>query len=143
MADTLDYHGKTPAGHKPDAQDAHEHVDPLKSYLIVFVSLLGLLLLTVFAYQFDMGMLNTFIALVIASIKGLLVMLVFMHLRHGTKLTWVIASTGFLWLCIMITFFYADYLSRDAIPEQVIRPASPVAEVSAVESAKTSGSMAP
>ena len=130
MADTLHNltTGQTP-GHvagtpdnKHDAQDAHEHVDALKSYLIVFFTLLALLLLTVGVYTIDLGVMNTVIALIIASIKGLLVMLVFMHLRHGTRLTWVIASTGFVWLCIMITFLFADYLSRNAIPEAVKYP---------------------
>jgi cytochrome c oxidase subunit 4 len=103
---------------------SHEHVDPLKSYIIVFVSLIILLILTVAAYTIPFekfgetwGMLNTALALIIATIKATLVVLVFMHLRHGTKLTWVIASAGFVWLCIMITFFFADYLSRASIPE--------------------------
>jgi cytochrome c oxidase subunit 4 len=104
---------------------SHEHVDPLKSYIIVFITLMILLFMTVGAYylKFDewfgpqWGFINTAIALIIATIKASLVVLVFMHLRHGTKLTWVIASTGFLWLCIMITFFFADYLTRGSIPE--------------------------
>jgi hypothetical protein len=44
-------------------------------------------------------------------------MLVFMHLRHSTKLTWVISGAGFIWLSIMIVFTFADYLSRSSIPE--------------------------
>jgi cytochrome c oxidase subunit 4 len=104
----------------------HEHVDPLGAYIKVFLSLMVLLLLTVGAYQYlkfdewfgvEWGFLNTLIALIIATIKTALVMLVFMHLRHATKLTWVIAGAGFLWLCIMITFTFADYLSRKSIPE--------------------------
>ncbi len=105
--------------------DAHEHIDPLGAYIKVFVTLMVLLVITVGAYflKFDewwgpqWGFLNTMIALIIASIKAFLVMLVFMHLRHSTKLTWVIAAAGFLWLCIMITFTFGDYLSRRAIPE--------------------------
>jgi cytochrome c oxidase subunit 4 len=103
----------------------HEHVDPLGAYLKVFGALMILLLITVGAYflKFDewwgpkWGFLNTMIALIIATIKTSLVMLVFMHLRHSTKLTWVIASCGFIWLCIMITFTFADYLSRASVPE--------------------------
>ena len=105
----------------------HEHIDPLGAYIKVFVTLMILLLLTVGAYflKFDewfgpqWGFLNTTIALVIASTKTVLVMLVFMHLRHSSKLTWIISGCGFIWLCIMITFTFADYLSRSAIPENV------------------------
>jgi cytochrome c oxidase subunit IV len=105
---------------------SHEHVDPRKAYFIVFGALMVLLFLTVGAYKFlkfdewfgpQWGFLNTAIALIVATTKTALVVLVFMHLRHGTKLTWIIASTGFIWLCIMITFFFADYLSRAQIPE--------------------------
>jgi cytochrome c oxidase subunit 4 len=106
---------------------SQEHADPLKSYLLVFAALIVLLFITVACYflKFDewfgeqWGFLNTAIALLVATTKTSLVVLVFMHLRHGTKLTWVIASTGFIWLCIMITFFFADYLSRADIPEDV------------------------
>jgi len=127
MADSLHYESKKPDAHEADP--AHPHVDPKKSYIIVFVLLLLFLLLTVGVSRFDMGVLNTIVALIIAFVKTGLVMLVFMHLRHGTKLTWVIAGAGFIWLCIMITFLFADYLSRDAIPENVKAPLAPTAVV--------------
>jgi cytochrome c oxidase subunit 4 len=111
-------------------EHAHEHPDPLMSYIAVFVALLLLLALTVLAYHcpFDewfgeqWGFLNTMLALIIATIKATLVMLVFMHLRHSTKLTWVISAAGFMWLCIMITFTFSDYLSRGAVHETVREP---------------------
>jgi cytochrome c oxidase subunit IV len=114
-----------------------EPKDPLKSYLAVFVALMVLLGLTLLAYnipferwdfpgtKINMSFMNTVVALTIATIKALLVMLVFMHLRHSTKLTWIIASAGFLWLGIMISFTFADYLSRNAIPEAVKEPLPP------------------
>jgi cytochrome c oxidase subunit 4 len=106
-------------------QEVHEHIDPLGAYITVFIALMILLLLTVGAYLYDFGahwgekwgVLNTALALLIASVKAGLVMLVFMHLRHATKLTWVVAASGFIWLCIMVVFSYGDYLSRNAIPE--------------------------
>ena len=115
----------------------HEHIDPLGAYLKVFFALMVLLLITVGAYflKFDewfgpqWGFLNTMIALIIATTKTALVMLVFMHLRHSTKLTWVIAGAGFIWLCIMITFTFADYLSRTAIPESNPIPSDSIAQI--------------
>ena len=122
--------------------ETHEHIDPLGAYIKVFVTLMVLLFLTVGAYylKFDewfgekWGFINTMIALIIATIKVALVMLVFMHLRHSTKLTWVIAGCGFVWLCIMITFTFADYLSRQSIPDGVRMPDSPTPIISAQES---------
>jgi cytochrome c oxidase subunit 4 len=127
MADSLHYESKKSGAHEEDP--AHPHVDPRKSYIVVFVLLVFFLFLTVGVSMFDMGVLNTVVALIIAFVKTGLVMLVFMHLRHGTKLTWVIAGAGFIWLCIMITFLFADYLSREAIPENVKMPLSPAAAV--------------
>jgi cytochrome c oxidase subunit 4 len=109
-----------------DYDEHHEEVDPLRAYIAVFIALMVLLGLTLVAYhipfekippQGTFDFMNTVIALTIATIKALLVMLVFMHLRHSTRLTWVIASAGFIWLFIMISFTFADYLSRHAIPE--------------------------
>jgi cytochrome c oxidase subunit 4 len=113
------------------SSDVHEHVDPLGNYLAVFFALMVLLLVTVGAYLYvpfdhwlgpQWGFLNTALALVIATVKAGLVVLVFMHLRHGTKLTWVVAGAGFFWLCIMIVFFFADYLTRASIPEKTTGP---------------------
>jgi len=107
------------------SEEAHEHIDPRDAYLKVFAALMVLLFMTVGAYflKFDewfgpqWGFINTMIALIIATTKTALVMLVFMHLRHSTKLTWVISGAGFIWLCIMITFTFADYMTRASIKE--------------------------
>ena len=111
-----------------------EHKDPLKAYLVVFFTLMLLLVLTVLAYMIpfedwtlpgtsiNLSFMNTVIALTIASIKATLVVLVFMHLRYSSKLTWIIAVAGFLWLGIMMAFTFTDYLSRAAIPEAMKTP---------------------
>ncbi len=107
------------------SEEKHEHIDPKGDYIKVFAALIVLLFMTVGAYYLkfdewlgkDWGFLNTMIALMIATVKASLVMLVFMHLRHGTKLTWVISGAGFIWLCIMITFLFSDYMTRRSIPE--------------------------
>ena len=44
--------------------------------------------------------------------KALLVMLFFMHVRWSTRLTWVVAASGFFWLLILFGFTMADYLTR-------------------------------
>lgn len=108
-----------------DHPGAHAHADHLGTYLAVFVTLLVLLILTIGAYYIpfekihdgEFGFMNTVIALTIACIKALLVLLFFMHLRDATRLTWVIASAGFVWLIIMISFTFSDYLSRGMVPE--------------------------
>lgn len=92
-----------------------EHIVPLRVYLAVFAALLVLTALTVWVAYLDLGALNTPIALTIAVTKGLLVVLFFMHVRYGTRLTWVFAAAGFFWLAILFMFTLADYYSRDML----------------------------
>jgi cytochrome c oxidase subunit 4 len=54
--------------------------------------------------------------LAIACTKALLVVLFFMHVRWSTRLTWVVAASGFFWLLIMFTITMSDYMSRGWLP---------------------------
>ena len=58
-----------------------------KSYVPVFVALLILTLSTYAVARVDLGRWNIVAALGIASFKASLVVLYFMHVRHGDRLT--------------------------------------------------------
>ena len=89
-----------------------EHIVPLKVYLGVFFALMGLTFLTVYVAYLDLGPWNVFVALAIAVVKALLVVLWFMHVRYSSRLTWMFAAAGFLWLAILFTLTMSDYLTR-------------------------------
>jgi cytochrome c oxidase subunit 4 len=91
--------------------DAH-HVPPLKLYFVVFGILMIGTALTVAVAFFDLGPLNNVVMLTVAIVKAMFVVLYFMHVRWGSRLTWVIAGSGFLWLLIMFSFTLMDYMSR-------------------------------
>jgi cytochrome c oxidase subunit 4 len=91
--------------------DAH-HVPPLKLYFVVFGILMVGTALTVAVAFFDLGPLNNVVMLTVAIVKAMFVVLYFMHVRWGSRLTWVIAGSGFLWLLIMFSFTLMDYMSR-------------------------------
>jgi cytochrome c oxidase subunit IV len=91
--------------------DLH-HVAPKRLYYMIFLALIVGTVLTVVAAAFDLGPLNNIVMLTIACAKATLVILYFMHVRWGTRLTWVVAASGFFWLLIMFTFTMTDYLSR-------------------------------
>ena len=61
---------------------------------------------------YDLGALNNIVMLLIASVKALLVILFFMHVRWSTRLTWVVAASGFAWLIILFGLTMTDYLTR-------------------------------
>lgn len=92
-----------------------QHVIPQRIYILVFVTLLLLTLVTVDVAFFDAGWLNLYIALTIATCKALLVVLYFMHVRYSPRLTWVFVGAGFFWLAILFVFTAADYLTRKGI----------------------------
>jgi cytochrome c oxidase subunit IV len=89
-----------------------QHVAPKLLYYAVFGALIVGTVLTVVAASFDMGALNNVVMLTVAITKATLVVLYFMHVRWGSRLTWVIVASSLFWLLIMFTFTMMDYLSR-------------------------------
>jgi cytochrome c oxidase subunit 4 len=91
---------------------AEHHITPVWQYVLVFFLLLVGTGLTVAASLFDMGWANTPVAMTIAIGKALLVLLVFMELRHSTRMTALTAVAGFFWLILMLSTFMMDYGTR-------------------------------
>ena len=88
------------------------HVAPKSMYYAVFGALIVGTALTVGAAEVDLGALNNVVMLGIAMTKALLVILFFMHVRWATRLTWVVAASGFVWLLILFGITMTDYLTR-------------------------------
>jgi cytochrome c oxidase subunit IV len=86
-----------------------------KSLWMTWLALLLLLGLTWGTAQVDLGLANTVIALAISGVKMMLVLLFFMQVRYSSKLIWIFAGAGFVWLMIMILFTLSDYLTRDKV----------------------------
>jgi len=92
------------------------HVAPKSMYYGVFGALMVGTALTVLVAFFDLGALNNVLMLGIAITKALLVVLFFMHVRWSTRLTWVVAASGFFWLLILFGLTMQDYLTRGLVP---------------------------
>lgn len=75
----------------------------VRRYVVVFVSLLGLTIITVTVSYFHLSVVPAIVvALFIASIKGTLVASYFMHLISERKLIYfVLALTGIFFLALM------------------------------------------
>ena len=91
-----------------------EHIVSRTVYFVIFGALIVLTIVTYLAAQvhFRVEAINTIIALAIAVTKATLVILYFMHVRYSPRLTWVVVTSGFFWLAIMITLTLSDYLTR-------------------------------
>ncbi len=90
-----------------------EHVLPVRTYLLVFVALTVMTVVTWWVAFIDFGALNDVIALGIACFKAVLVILWFMHVKFSTRLTWAFVAAGFFWLAILLALTAGDYASRD------------------------------
>src|ERR1035437_5437425 len=103
----------------------HEHVDSIKTYTLVFLSLLILTAATTVVATIDLVPFNVVMALLIAVVKMMLVALFFMHLRHSTILTKVVVGGGMLWLGILLLLSLSDFIPRGWLPgpgEERARP---------------------
>jgi cytochrome c oxidase subunit IV len=93
-------------------EDEYTHVVSASIYVGIWAALMIGTLITVLASFAELGPFNIVIALLIATIKGTLVVLFFMHLRYSPKLTIVAMIAAVFWLFIMFSLTMTDYLSR-------------------------------
>jgi cytochrome c oxidase subunit IV len=88
------------------------HVLPVRTYVLVFLALMVLTAITVAVAFFNLGALNNVVALTIAVVKAVLVILIFMHVKYATRLTWLVVVGAFFWLAILLFITLGDYLTR-------------------------------
>lgn len=97
--------------HSHSHSHGHEevgHVVPEKTFLNILIALLVLTVITVAAAQVDLGKWNIVGALVIASVKATLVILVFMHGMYENRILWLYILVPFILLVIMIGGIFTD-----------------------------------
>ena len=91
---------------------AHDQHIGLRTLYTVYGALLVLMLLTFGAAFIDMGPFNFAIAMGIATVKMVLIILYFMHVRFSSKLVWVFSFAAFFWLLIFVIGTLNDYFTR-------------------------------
>jgi cytochrome c oxidase subunit 4 len=84
-----------------------------KFYYTIWIALLCLTVVTAAVSFVDLGPLNTIVALVIATVKALLVVLFFMHVKYTSeKLTKIVIVSAIFWLFLLLALSMADYATR-------------------------------
>ena len=90
-----------------------EHILSGKLYWTIWGILIALTGITAWVATIDLGPLNTIVALLIASGKALLVVLVFMHVKYTSeKLTRVVIISALFWLVVLLGLSLTDYFIR-------------------------------
>ena len=95
-----------------DAEHSAGHIVPVRVYVAVFITLIVMTWVTAFVSTIDLGRLNVFVALSIAIFKASLVILFFMHVKYGTRLTKMIVLAGLYWLILLLFIAMADLWTR-------------------------------
>jgi cytochrome c oxidase subunit 4 len=94
-------------------QNSH-HIIPLPTYLKVFAALITLTAITVLVSRFDLGEWNTIVAFLIATVKAVLVLAIFMHLKYDNMLNRVIIFSAAFFLLVLYFFVTIDDVTRVA-----------------------------
>jgi len=88
------------------------HILNYRVFAYVLMLLLGLTGVTVGISYIDLGKLNVWVALLIASLKASLVLLFFMHLKYESRTIKISFISTVLVLAVMISFTFWDVAFR-------------------------------
>ncbi|HOI87982.1 MAG TPA: cytochrome C oxidase subunit IV family protein [Lentimicrobium sp.] len=93
-------------------ENEKHHIVPYMTHIMVLLGLILLTVITVLITSVELGAYNTAAAMLIASLKGAVVLLYFMHLKFDHKIYWIMVSLviAIFTAVIVVTFF--DYLYR-------------------------------
>ena len=96
----------------------HHHVTPIWQFTAVFVALLILTILTYLVSFAGLGPFSLPVAMIIATAKGALVVLFFMHLLYEDRFYMFCFATSLLFVSIFFTFTLFDMSSTDELNEE-------------------------
>jgi cytochrome c oxidase subunit IV len=94
----------------------NHHVEPVKSYFVIWVILIILTGTTLWVGELELGEWNVVVAVTIAVIKATLVALFFMHIKGSASITKIFVIAGLFWMSILFVLTLGDYNSRGWLP---------------------------
>ncbi len=89
-----------------------EPITSVKTFTSIWVALLIFTGVTVGVAYLNLGVFSVVVALIIATIKSLLVALFFMEVRYSPAITKIVIVAGIFWLMIMLLLSLTDFASR-------------------------------
>jgi cytochrome c oxidase subunit 4 len=92
--------------------EEHAHIVPYKTFMGIWIVLLILTGITVWVAQYNLGPLNIWVALGIATLKSSLVVAVFMHMKYESRLFKISLLSALAILAIFIGLTFFDVLYR-------------------------------
>jgi cytochrome c oxidase subunit IV len=93
-------------------ENNHRHITPYGTYLFILLCLIAFTIVSVYVTTIELGAWSVFTALALATIKSLLVLLWFMHVKlDKLYLKFFIALVFAVYIAIIIVTFF-DYSYR-------------------------------
>jgi cytochrome c oxidase subunit 4 len=98
-----------------DHAEHSEHVLSSGLYTLIWGILIICTFLTASIATIDLGPFNTVVALIIATFKASIVVLIFMHVKYTSeRMTKAILISALFWLLLLLFLSLLDYSSRFA-----------------------------
>jgi cytochrome c oxidase subunit 4 len=94
------------------SEDKHPHIVEYKDHLLVLLLLIGFTVITVAITSVELGPYNTAAAMLIATIKAVIVLMYFMHLKFDQKIYRIMATIVILIFLAVVIITFFDYLYR-------------------------------
>jgi cytochrome c oxidase subunit 4 len=88
------------------------HIVPIRTNVVIYLLLLGLLVLTYAVAMVDLGPLGVPVALAIATVKAVIILMYFMHVKFSPPLIKLFSTAAFFWMIILLAFSFNDYWTR-------------------------------
>ncbi len=95
-----------------NAKEQALHIIPFKVYTVVWVALIVLLAATVAVAKFHLTSYSVLINLLISTVKAVLVLLFFMHLRYEGTFLKIMLLVALLALTLIIMLTFSDVWFR-------------------------------
>ena len=88
----------------------------VRAYVLACAMLLVLTGVTLFLAHVDLHGWNTFVGLLIAATKAVVIALFFMHLKVSGPMSRLVAVAALVWLSILLLGTLDDFLTREWLP---------------------------
>jgi cytochrome c oxidase subunit 4 len=93
-------------------ENKDHHIVPYKTYVIILAILVVFTAISVAVTSIELGALTATIALLLASVKGILVLTYFMHLKFDERIFAIMVTGILLLIIIVIIITFLDYFFR-------------------------------
>lgn len=88
------------------------HITPYKTLGIILLILISFTFLTIEITSFHLGVFTVTAALLIAGVKGFIVLSYFMHLKYENSLLRILVALVFVLFALIVLITFIDYAYR-------------------------------